>query len=232
MNHTSSLSRGLQLALKHASDRILAAILLICLAPLLAVIAVLIKLDSRGPVFFRQLRTGKDERGFRIWKFRSMIENADDFLDEYGRVGNVNRVTRVGKWLRLTSLDELPQFINIFSGEMSFIGPRPTLPEHLPRFTAEQRRRFHVKPGITGLAQVNGRNRLNWSRRLQLDVEYVDTYSLWLDLKIAFRTVRVVLLREGVTMDRLPEEVDDLHLNVPLRDGIAAATHTTGRTDE
>lgn len=138
-----------------------------------------------------------------------MVPNADSLLNADRRV-EMNRVTKVGKLLRLLSADELPQIINILIGEMSFIGPRPALWEHMSRYTEEQKKRFLMKPGITGLAQVNGRNLLKWSKRIEYDLQYIEHYSLWLDLKILFRTVKVVLLREGIVLDRNPEQVDDL----------------------
>ena len=196
--------------LKYTFDRIFALLLIIPLSPIWVVIIIAIKLDDGGAVFFTQDRLGKDETYFKIYKFRTMIENADRYLDEKGHVTNQNRITRVGKFLRVLSLDELPQLINIFKGEMSIIGPRPVLSFHLPRYTQEQRRRFLMKPGVTGLAQVNGRNTLKWSQRIAYDVWYIDHYSLWLDIKILAKTIKVVLFREGVVLDRNPHEVDDL----------------------
>jgi lipopolysaccharide/colanic/teichoic acid biosynthesis glycosyltransferase len=139
-----------------------------------------------------------------------MIPDADTLLDAQGRVGGINRITRVGHWLRLTRLDELPQLINILKGEMSFVGPRPVLPSHLNRYTEFQKQRFRMKPGVTGLAQINGRNQLKWSERIRLDVEYINTYSLALDVRILIRTTGVVFRREGISLDRNPEQVDDL----------------------
>ena len=199
-----------QIAIKYALDRVFALSLIILLSPLWGAIMLAIKLDDRGPVFFTQDRLSKDESIFKIYKFRTMIVDADRFLDEKGHVTSQNRITRVGKFLRALSLDELPQLINIFKGEMSIIGPRPVLPSHLPRYTQEQRRRLLMKPGVTGLAQVNGRNTLKWSQRIEYDIWYVEHYSLWLDLKILLKTIKVVLLREGIVMDRNPHEVDDL----------------------
>ena len=195
--------------MKYLLDRIFASVLTIFLLPIFALIAVAIKIEDQGPVFFRQKRPGLFGRPFFIWKFRSMVPNADSLLNVDRRV-EVNRVTKVGKLLRLLSADELPQIINILMGEMSFIGPRPALWEHMSRYTEEQKKRFLMKPGITGLAQVNGRNLLKWSKRIEYDLQYIEHYSLWLDLQILFRTVKVVLLREGIVLDRNPEQVDDL----------------------
>ncbi len=144
-----------------------------------------------------------------------MFVNADQYLDTQGRVGQKNRITRVGAFLRFTSLDELPQLINIVKGEMSFIGPRAALPQHYDRYTTQQKKRLCMKPGVTGLAQVNGRNTLPWSKRIEYDNWYVENYSLKLDLKILLKTVKVVLLREGIVLDRNPEQVDDL---APMKD--------------
>lgn len=199
----------IQRNIKYLLDRIFALVLSIFLLPIFAFIAVAIKIEDQGPVFFRQKRPGLYGRPFFIWKFRSMVPNADSLLNADRRV-EMNRVTKVGKLLRLLSADELPQIINILIGEMSFIGPRPALWEHMSRYTEEQKKRFLMKPGITGLAQVNGRNLLKWSKRIEYDLQYIEHYSLWLDLNILFRTIKVVLLREGIVLDRNPEQVDDL----------------------
>ncbi len=161
-------------------------------------ISILIKLESRGPVFFNQVRVGKDGKDFLMYKFRTMVEGA-----EYKGKGleiekNDPRITHVGNLLRLTSLDEFPQFINILKGEMSFIGPRPTVRSHVEKYTERQMRRLEVKPGITGLAQVSGRNALSWPERIEKDIEYIDNYSLWLDMKIFFRTFSVVLFPKDI----------------------------------
>ncbi len=163
--------------------------LVIAAIPMLMV-AVLIKVDSRGPVFFKQKRLGLDGKEFYIYKFRSMIVDA-----EKSGVYSDNkdtRLTRVGKILRKTSIDEVPQFINILKGDMSFIGPRPPLTYHpwpIEEYTEEQKRMFSVRPGITGWAQVNGRKNVEWNRRIELNVWYVDNISLKLDFKVFFLTV-------------------------------------------
>jgi lipopolysaccharide/colanic/teichoic acid biosynthesis glycosyltransferase len=202
--------KTLQFAAKRAMDVGASVLGLTFLSPFFAVVALAIRLEDGGPVFFRQARIGLGERQFRIWKFRTMVPDADRYLDERGHVGDANRITRVGRLLRLFSLDELPQLINIARGEMSLVGPRPAVPESADRYTAEQKRRFRTRPGITGLAQVRGRNTLKWSKRIEYDNEYIDTYSIWLDLWILLKTVKVVLLREGIVLDRNPEAVDDL----------------------
>ncbi len=169
---------------------------LLVLAPLFLLLALLVKLDGPGPVFFRQVRPGLHGRPFRIYKFRTMRE----LRDEEGRLlPDAERLTPLGRWLRSTSLDELPELFNVLKGEMSLVGPRPLLLEYLDRYTPEQARRHEVKPGITGWAQVNGRNALTWEEKFALDVWYVDNWSLWLDLKILLLTFWKVLRREGST---------------------------------
>ena len=219
-----------QITIKYVLDRLFALFLIIILSPIWAAIMIAIKLDDGGSVFFTQDRLGKDETIFRIYKFRTMIEDADRFLDEKGRVTTQNRITRVGKFLRALSLDELPQLLNILKGEMSVIGPRPVLPSHLPRYTPEQKRRLLMKPGVTGLAQVNGRNTLKWSQRIAYDVWYIDHYSLWLDVKILIKTVKVVFLREGIVLDRNPHEVDDLAPHPSPQPTPDTPNDTTSRT--
>lgn len=165
-------------------------------SPILLAVAAAVKLDSKGPVIFKQERLGKDGKVFEMYKFRSMCVDAEHMgTCQYSYKGD-SRVTRVGKIIRATSLDELPQFINILKGDMSFIGPRPTLTYHpwkLEEYTDFQRRRFEVRPGITGLAQVHGRKAIDWNDRIKYDVEYVDNLSLGLDCKILFQTVWNVL---------------------------------------
>ena len=204
-------SRHVHIGIKHALDRMLALTLLVALSPLFALIAVLVRLDGE-PVFFRQARVGRGGKPFVIWKFRTMIPDADRLLDAHGQSTGVGRITYAGRFLRMTSLDELPQLINILRGEMSFIGPRPGLIEHYSRFTDEQRGRCLMLPGVTGLAQTNGRNTLPWSQRIALDLKYIEEYSLWLDLKILVRTVVVVFTAQGIVLDRNPEQVDDIGL--------------------
>lgn len=209
LNYTDVLSRPIQRVVKRAVDRVCATAAVVILAPCFAAIGAAIKLEDGGPIFFTQERPGKDAKPFRCWKFRTMVVDADEFIDERGRPTK-NRVTKVGHLLRWSSLDELPQLINIARGEMSFVGPRPPMMGHLLRYNATQMRRFRMRPGITGLAQVRGRNQLRWTKRLEYDNEYIDSYSLWLDFKILCETVRVVLLREGIVLDRNPDQVDDL----------------------
>lgn len=164
--------------------------------PLLAVLAVMVRLKLGSPVLFRQQRPGHREKIFELTKFRTMTDARD-------AVGNLlpdaERLTPFGRWLRSTSLDELPELLNVLKGEMSLVGPRPLLVQYLPRYSAEQRRRHAVPPGLTGWAQVNGRNALSWDDKFRLDVWYVDHRSLWLDARILFRTVWQVISRQGIS---------------------------------
>ena len=151
-----------------------------------------------SPVFFRQIRPGYKGEPFLLYKFRTM----NDAKDSQGNaLADELRLTRVGKWIRKYSLDEFPQLINVLKGELSFVGPRPLLMEYLPRYTAEQARRHDVKPGITGWAQVNGRNALTWEEKFALDVWYVDNFSFWLDMKILWITFLKVLKAEGISQE-------------------------------
>ncbi|WP_104201885.1 sugar transferase [Billgrantia saliphila] len=173
-----------------------AAVLLIVLSPLMLAIAALVRLKLGTPVLFSQDRPGLQGRPFRMFKFRTML----DMRDADGELlASDRRLTRFGKKLRATSLDELPELWNVLKGEMSLVGPRPLLMEYLPLYTPAQYRRHEVRPGITGWAQVNGRNNLSWEEKFRLDVWYVDHQSLWLDVKILFLTSAKVVAREGVT---------------------------------
>ena len=156
-----------------------------------AVCAVAVKLTSRGPVFFRQERIGRDEVPFTVWKFRSMVVGDNPVIPD------PSRITRAGVWLRRLSLDELPQLINVATGDMSIVGPRPTLAYQVERYTEHQRRRLVVRPGLTGLAQVRGRNALEWSERIEHDLDYVDSQSVRTDLRILLATFSVVASGEG-----------------------------------
>lgn len=208
-NPAMNYSQPLQRQLKRLIDLLLSFIILIISSPLFLAIAILIRLDSPGPVFFRQPRPGKDGNLFKVWKFRSMVPNAEFMGARYAFVKDDPRVTRVGKILRSLSLDELPQLFNIINGEMSIVGPRPALLYQMERYNDFQRKRLIVKPGITGWAQIHGRNEIPWSQRFVLDAWYVDHWSLALDLKILCRTIPLVLRGRGVRMDQSLEEVED-----------------------
>lgn len=177
---------------KRVFDLIVSGLSFIVLSPIFLVAAIAVKLDSKGPVLFRQERIGKDGKVFRILKFRSMCVGAEHTgSGVYSGKGD-KRVTKVGNFLRKTSIDELPQLINILKGDMSLIGPRPPLTYHpwpYEQYSEEQKRMFEVRPGITGWAQVNGRKEVEWHKRIQLNVWYVDHVSFWLDFKIFFMTI-------------------------------------------
>lgn len=164
--------------------------------PVLAVVALLVRLKLGSPVFFRQKRPGQGARIFEMIKFRTMT----DARDTAGHLlPDAVRLTPFGKFLRSTSLDELPELLNVLRGEMSLVGPRPLLVQYLPRYSPRQARRHEVRPGITGLAQVKGRNALSWDEKFEWDVRYVEQQSLWLDLRILGLTVKTVLVREGIS---------------------------------
>lgn len=182
--------------IKRLIDIILALAALLVLGIPMLIVAVIVKLDSPGPALFMQERLGLDGKVFRMYKFRSMCLNAEHTGSGVYSGKDDTRVTKVGRILRATSIDELPQFINILRGDMSFVGPRPPLTYHpwpLEEYTPEQKRMFEVRPGVTGWAQVNGRKGVEWHKRIQLNVWYVDHVSLWLDIKILFMTVAKVL---------------------------------------
>ncbi|MCD6555198.1 MAG: sugar transferase [Anaerolineae bacterium] len=183
---------------KRFFDVIISAIALTAISPLMALIALLVRLTLGAPVLFRQQRPGLHGKPFTIYKFRTMT-NARDEHDHL--LPDEQRLTRFGHFLRSTSLDELPELWNVLKGDMSLVGPRPLLMEYLERYTPEQARRHEVKPGITGWAQVNGRNALTWEEKFKLDVWYVDHCNLWLDLKILTLTLWKVLRREGITSE-------------------------------
>ncbi len=189
---------GLEPLLKRATDLLLAGAALLVVSPFLALIALLIRRDSPGPVFFRQERCGRDGHPFRLWKFRTMVVGAANLGDGLNVGEHDPRITRVGAFLRDWSLDEVPQLLNVLFGEMSLVGPRPALAEHVAKYSAEQAERLRVKPGLTGLAQIRGRNALTWDQKLAHDVKYARTWSWLGDWCIMARTLPVVLRREGL----------------------------------
>lgn len=181
---------------KRVFDLFFSIIGLICLGPVIVTVAILVKIKLGSPIFFRQLRPGLYGRPFAIFKFRTMTDSVNEngsLLPDY------RRLTPFGIFLRSTSLDELPELFNIIKGEMSFVGPRPLLMQYLNRYSREQARRHEVKPGITGWAQVNGRNAISWEQKFEYDVWYVDNQSLRLDLKIIALTIWIILKREGIS---------------------------------
>lgn len=183
---------------KRFEDLFLATLGLVILWPVLAIISLAIQLTMGSPIFFRQLRAGYKGRAFSLVKFRTMRVACD--AKGYS-LPDGDRLTKLGRFLRQYSLDELPQLWNVWIGDMSFVGPRPLLVDYLPRYSPEQARRHEVKPGITGWAQVNGRNALSWDKRFQLDIWYVDHWGLELDAKILWKTIQKLYEREGISLD-------------------------------
>lgn len=183
------------LSCKKTLDWITACFLIILSSPIMLAATIAIKIGSKGPVLFRQKRPGKMGKIFTVYKFRTMSLETDQ---DGNLLPDILRMTRVGSFLRKCSIDELPQLFNILKGDMSFIGPRPLLVQYLKHYTPEQNRRHEVVPGISGWAQVNGRNTISWEEKFQYDVWYVDHISLSLDTKIVFKTIKNVLVREGI----------------------------------
>lgn len=196
------MSRFLQLGVKRVFDMFAAALGLVLLWPVFLLIAVLIKIDSIGPVFYLQERVGWQGRRFAVAKFRTMVDGAERIGSGLYVTRDDHRITRVGRILRRCSLDELPQLWNVLAGQMSLVGPRPAVPYQIRHYTQRQARRLAMRPGITGWSQVRGRNALSWPQRIEKDVWYVDHFSLLLDARILFRTVRVCLREEGLYAER------------------------------
>lgn len=201
--------------IKRVLDLLLSGIATIILAIPMLVVALIVKIDSPGPVIFKQKRVGRDGKVFEIYKFRSMKINSEHTGSGVYSGKNDSRVTRVGKIIRATSIDELPQLLNILKGDMSFVGPRPPLTYHpwkIEEYTEEQLRMFEVRPGITGWAQINGRKCVEWNNRIKLSVWYVDHVSLWLDIKIFFLTIFKVFAaedNENVGATVVPTQTED-----------------------
>lgn len=195
--------------IKNFLDIFLSIIILILLSPVLVILSCTVFFSMGFPVFFKQERIGKNNKPFIMYKFRTMREPKDG---ENRLLSDADRVTKVGAFLRKTSLDELPEIINVIKGEMSLVGPRPLLDLHLELFDDHQLRRHDVKPGMTGLAQVMGRQSLSFTERTDLDVKYVENISLWLDVKIIVKTILVVLGADGIKTGQKFEEVDDVGL--------------------
>jgi exopolysaccharide biosynthesis polyprenyl glycosylphosphotransferase len=195
------------LILKRIADIVISIILIILLLPVMIIIGIVIKLDSKGPVIFTQKRVGLRGKKFIIYKFRTMIKNAEELFKlnlEKDEIGSFifqdkgdSRITKVGAYLRKSSLDELPQLINVLIGNMSLIGPRPEIPVLADLYNDMQKLRLCMKPGITGLAQVSGRGEIELDKTIEYDLQYINTFSIWLDMKILYRTFSVVFKREG-----------------------------------
>ena len=182
--------------IKRAIDFLFAFSVLLVLSPLLLIVAIMLWINNKGSVFFIQQRPGKNEKLFNVIKFKTM----NDRRDIHGNLlPDKVRLTGIGKFIRTTSMDELPQLINVLKGEMSLIGPRPLLPKYLPLYNEQQKKRHRVRPGITGWAQVNGRNTISWSKKFEYDIWYVNNYSFFVDFKIILLTLKKVVIREGIT---------------------------------
>ena len=209
--------------MKRLFDLVVSTIVLILLSPLLVAIAIGVALSLGRPILFRQMRPGRDGRPFRLVKFRTMREpGPDDSADEAGRL------TDFGRFLRATSLDELPELWNVVKGEMSLVGPRPLLMQYLGRYSRRQARRHDVRPGLTGWAQVNGRNALSWTERLEMDVWYVDNRSFALDMKIILATVGQVLRRTGISADGVATMPEFLGTEDDVRDAPTSSGPSNG----
>ena len=181
--------------MKRIVDIVISLIALVLLSPIFCLVAFKVRKNLGSPIFFLQERPGKDGKLFKMIKFRSM----KDAVDKDGNpLPDEKRITPFGQKLRATTFDEMPQLINVLKGDMSIVGPRPQMKDFLEHYTPEQMRRHEVKPGMTGLAQVSGRNNLSWEEKFELDAKYVDTHSIWLDFKIMFKTVEVMLKKEGI----------------------------------
>ncbi len=201
---------------KRVFDLLVAGSALVILSPLLIVLAIMVRIVLGSPVIFRQARPGLQGQLFYCLKFRTMT----DARDEKGRLlPDADRLMTIGRFLRSTSLDELPELINVLLGEMSLVGPRPLLASYLPRYSERQMRRHEVKPGITGWAQINGRNALDWDQKFDLDLWYVDHRNFWLDLSILARTVWQVFRRDGIAKPG--------HATMPEFLGVTKETHST-----
>jgi lipopolysaccharide/colanic/teichoic acid biosynthesis glycosyltransferase len=192
------LPHKFQLAIKRVLDIAASFFGLIIMAPLFALVALCVSLDSPGDIFFKLRVAGRDGKAFDQWKFRTMIRNARDTAHRYETSATDPRITRLGRFLRRWSIDELPQLWNVLRGEMSLVGPRPTFLEIAELYSPEQARRLQMRPGLTGLAQLQGRNLIPWERRITLDIAYIENFSQWLDAKILCRTIPLLLKGTGV----------------------------------
>lgn len=184
--------------MKRIFDVIVSFSVLLAFSPVLLLVALLVRTKLGSPIFFTQIRPGLDGKPFKMVKFRTLTEQKDE---SGNYLPDADRLTQFGSLLRSTSLDELPELWNVLKGDMSLVGPRPLLMEYLPLYTREQYRRHEVRPGVTGWAQINGRNAIDWETRFQLDVYYVDHQSFWFDMKIIFLTAAKVLKREGIQQE-------------------------------
>lgn len=198
------MDKSIQYFIKRTFDIIASLGGLIVFSPIIIVVAILVRVNLGSPILFTQDRVGKNNKIFKMMKFRTM----KDGVDKYGNLlPDSERLTNFGKILRSTSLDELPELINILKGDMSLIGPRPLLVEYLPLYSEEQKRRHDVLPGLTGWAQINGRNSISWGEKFKLDVYYVNNWSIWLDIKIFFLTFSKLFRRDGINQEGMATAV-------------------------
>ena len=204
----TKISKKVYIKIKRVIDVILASVALILLSPLFAIIAIAIKIDSKGPVFFAHKRIGKNGKIIKLYKFRSMVINAEELIKSFTpeqmreykenyKLTNDPRITKVGKFLRKTSLDELPQLINIINGDLSIIGPRPVVADELEKYGVNKDKFLSVRPGLTGYWQVNGRSNTTYEQRMEMELYYIDNLSLKMDIKVFFKTILSVLKKEG-----------------------------------
>jgi undecaprenyl phosphate N,N'-diacetylbacillosamine 1-phosphate transferase len=203
--------------LKRVFDLALALIALPFWLIIVIVIGPIIYFEDKGPIFYNALRLGKDSKIFKMYKFRSMKVNAVDLRNEDGSTFNSeddSRLTKIGKFIRKTSIDETPQLLNIFKGDMSIIGPRPDLPEHISYYEGDEKRKLDVLPGITGYNQAYYRNSAEWKDRLKNDVYYVDHLSLWLDIKVFFKTIESIIFKKGIYVSSKSKKVEGENINV------------------
>jgi undecaprenyl phosphate N,N'-diacetylbacillosamine 1-phosphate transferase len=203
--------------LKRVFDLALALIALPFWLIIVIVIGPIIYFEDKGPIFYNALRLGKDSKIFKMYKFRSMKVNAVDLRNEDGSTFNSeddSRLTKIGKFIRKTSIDETPQLLNIFKGDMSIIGPRPDLPEHISYYEGDEKRKLDVLPGITGYNQAYYRNSAEWKDRLKNDVYYVDHLSLWLDIKVFFKTIESIIFKKGIYVSSDSKKVEGENINV------------------
>lgn len=209
MTTENKKNNSLYLFCKRVTDIVLSVIGLICLSPIILIVCIAIKLDSKGPIFFKQIRVGKHGKEFGMYKFRSMVVNAEELKNKLENKNEMTgpmfkmkddpRITKVGKFIRKTSIDELPQLVNVIKGEMSLVGPRPSLPKEVKQFEPWMLERLEVQPGITCFWQVMGRNNIPFHQWMELDVKYVRERSYWLDIKLIFRTFFVLFGDESAS---------------------------------
>lgn len=222
-----NLRKELYSYIRRLLDIVFSLIGIVLTSPIMLIIAIAIKLDSRGPVIFKQDRTGKYGKNFKVWKFRTMAVN-NDVLD----FSKADQHTKVGTFLRKTSLDELPQFFSILMGYMSFIGPRPWIPEYFENMSEEQKHRVDVTPGLTGLAQAKGRNSISIFDKINYDLEYIDNYGLLEDIKVVLLTIKTVLTKEGADAGKqtIQNEIEDLKTQkIPVEEINKAANKCNGQ---